>query len=145
MSKDKDAGKPQKDFRGFLRELGVRTADFHYTMPDISGYPCLKHHPDYGEAYGMNIDVEDAPDQLVVRPAEIDFSPLPYVEDFWYRLEPEEGIVAFLGEGEDYLNGEREIKVIPECVEFTSVTVDDLKAIHARIGEAAKKFGFKLL
>jgi hypothetical protein len=133
------------DFRGFLNELGLSLADFHYISADISDHPYLRHHEDTGEAYGMGIAVDKVPDYLKVGPTEIEFNPLPYVEDFWYRLDTEEGTVEMISDQDGLLDGTEEIKIIPECAGLVSATVEDINAAHERVIAAAEKFGFTVL
>jgi len=145
MPKDKDTDNPQKDYRGFLKTMGVTKADFRYFNPDISGCPGLKHDED-GNAYGRDIGVDEAPDELPVRPAEIDFCPTPEIEDIFYRLDMGEGTVRIEGDSEwiDYLKDQTQtIEIELAKLEETAETFARLKAFHAKVREAAKQFGFE--
>jgi len=146
MPKDKDADNPQKDYKGFLKTIGVTKADFRYFAPDISGYPGLEHDED-GNAYGRDISVDDAPEELKVTPAEIDFCPVPEVEDIFYRLYVGKGIVEIQGDSDwlDYLGPNRKPKIEIETDKLVAAaeTFKRLKAFNALVSEAASQFGFK--
>jgi hypothetical protein len=147
MPKDKDTDNPRKDYMGFLKTIGVTKADFRYFNPDISGHPGLEHDED-GNAYGRDIDVDRAPDELTVRPAEIDFCPTPEVEDIFYRLYVGKGIVEIQGDSDwlDYLGPNRKPKIEVETDKLVAAaeTFAKLQAFHEKVREAAEKFGFRL-
>jgi hypothetical protein len=143
----KDANNAKKDCWGFLKAIGVTKADIRYFNPDIFGYPFLEHDED-GNAYGRDINVADAPDELKVRPAEIDFNPIPEVDDIFYRLDVVEGIVSIKGDSDwlDYLGPNREPKIEIETDKLVEVaeTFKKLLAFHDLVSDAARQFGFKL-
>jgi hypothetical protein len=147
MPEDKDADKPLKDYRGFLKYIGVTKADFRYFNPDISGHPCLDYDED-GIACGRDINVDDAPDELKVRPAEIDFSTLPSVDDIFYRLDMFEGTVTISGDSDwlDYLgiNRKKTIEIEIDKLEAAAETFAKLKAFREKVRKAAEQFGFRL-
>jgi hypothetical protein len=142
-----DTDEPRKDHWGFLRAIGVTKADILYSEPDIFGYPFLEHDKD-GNAYGSDININDAPGELKVRPAEIDFFPIPKVEDIFYRLYVGKGTIEIHGDSDflDYLlswrSGEK-IEIELARLEAVAETFKGLKAFHNKVHEAAEKFGFK--
>ena len=147
MPEDKDTDNPNKGYWGFLKAIGVTKADILYSEPDIFGYPFLEHDED-GNAYGRDINVNEAPGSLKVRPAEIDFPTMPKVDDIYYHVDVGEGVVEIRGESDwlDYLGPNRKPKIEVETdrLEAVAETFAKLQAFHEKVREAAEKFGFRL-